>query len=51
MKDLEEKDPQQQEITSETKKEQEREQPTDTNWAQNQQVDEEGVEIDPEDVK
>jgi hypothetical protein len=51
MKDFEEKDEQAQKDASEQSTDQQNKGTEETNWAENQQVDEEGAEISPDDVK
>jgi hypothetical protein len=51
MTNSEEKDQQAQQNTTETSKHQSNESAQESNWAENQQVDEEGAEISPDDVK
>jgi hypothetical protein len=51
MKNIEEKDEQTKGNSSEQSTDQQNKAAEETNWAENQQVDEEGAEIAPEDVK
>ena len=51
MKDFEEKDEQVQKDGSEQSTDQQNKTAKETNWSENQQIDEEGTEIAPEDVK
>jgi len=50
MKDPKEEEKQKETLTDDTTQQQSRE-IQDTNWKKNQQVDEEGNEVDPEDIK
>jgi hypothetical protein len=51
MKDTEEKEEQKQKANGEQSTHEQQKSTEDSNWAENQQVDEEGAEIEPDDVK